>query len=320
MSKLNLLDAWSNRARKFFAGNSTQRFLRVGQAAALTVMFVVGISAGCGSTSKSVQPAAKITQLTAGTVQIYDFGTVKLHAYNTNDALGDQSYLLETDTALIGIEAPAFKNNLAEYIDYIARLGKPMAGILVSSHPTGGDTELYKNTPVYATAKAKAAIDDGSVKAITDGLANTFGDAFNGNYAKITDVINPGTTSIGGMDFIITENGDVYDIEIPAINCVYTHMMGSNVHNILAGAGHIDAMIAQMKSYQNKGIYLVLTGHYPPEKIDKVAEKIAYLETAKKLINTSANANEFITAMKAAFPEYLGENYLEMSAGMIAFE
>jgi hypothetical protein len=63
-----------------------------------------------------------------------------------------------------------------------------------------------------------------------------------------------------------------------------------------------------------------LTGHYPPEKIDKVSEKIAYLETAKKLIRTSANANEFITAMKATFPEYLGENYLEMSASMIAFE
>jgi hypothetical protein len=63
-----------------------------------------------------------------------------------------------------------------------------------------------------------------------------------------------------------------------------------------------------------------LTGHYPPEKIDKAAEKIAYLETAKRLINTSANAEEFITAMKAAFPNYQGENYLEMSAGMIAFE
>jgi hypothetical protein len=161
--------------------------------------------------------------------------------------------------------------------------------------------------------------DGGSLKGLVDGFIGTFGDAFNGDIVEISEVIKPGTVSVGGLEFIITENGDSYDIEIPAINCVYTHMMGSDVHNILTGTGHIDAMIAQMKSYQDKGTYLVLTGHYPPEKTDKVAEKIAYLEKAKELVGTSANADEFVAAMKKAFPNYGGENYLELSASLIPF-
>jgi hypothetical protein len=137
MSKLNSLGVCTGGAGKFFTGKNAQSLLVICQAVmtALAVIFVIGMFAGCGSTPQNVQPTAKTTQLTTGTMQVYDFGTVKLHAYNTTDALGDQSYLLETDRALIGIEAPAFKNDLAEYIAYIAQLGKPMIGIFISSHP-----------------------------------------------------------------------------------------------------------------------------------------------------------------------------------------
>lgn len=80
---------------------------------------------------------------------------------------------------------------------------------------------------------------------------------------------------------------------------------------------YIDAMIAQMQAYQGKGFLLILTSHYAPETLDKVAVKIAYLETAKELIVASNTAEEFITGMKVAFPACGGENYLEMSAGIL---
>lgn len=310
----------------------------------LSVILVMGMFAACGNTntpsntdvppatsgsetpintenSVITEPKAQAQQLSVGTMQVYDFGTVKLHAYGTNDFLGDYCFVLETDTDLIGIEAPAFNDNLSEYNDYIANLNKPMTGILLSSHPTGANTVLYDGVPVYATTAVQAATQSGgSVKALTDSFVDTFGDGFNANIAKITNIIEPGTVTIGGLDFIISDNGDGYDIEIPAINCVYTHMMGSDVHNILSSKEHIDAMIAQMKSYQDKGIYLALTSHYAPETIDKVAVKVAYLEKAKELIDKSESGDKWIAAMQEAFPGYGGENYLEMSAGMLSFE
>ena len=42
---------------------------------------------------------------------------------------------------------------------------------------------------------------------------------------------------------------DAFDVEIPEINAVYTHMLGHDCHSIVAGAGHADALIAQPFQY-----------------------------------------------------------------------
>lgn len=47
--------------------------------------------------------------------------------------------------------------------------------------------------------------------------------------------------TIGGMDFAITVTADAFDVEIPEIGAVYTHMPGHDCHSIVAGAGHADA-------------------------------------------------------------------------------
>ena len=49
-----------------------------------------------------------------GFVQIYDFGTMKLHAYQTADAMADECFVLETGKNLVAIESPPFDVNIAE--------------------------------------------------------------------------------------------------------------------------------------------------------------------------------------------------------------
>lgn len=44
--------------------------------------------------------------LTSGSVNVYDYGDVKLHAYFTNDPLADVAYIVEGKKALAGIELP----------------------------------------------------------------------------------------------------------------------------------------------------------------------------------------------------------------------
>ena len=39
-----------------------------------------------------------------GKVYIYDFGKIRLHAYETNDAMNDTAYIIETENELTGIE------------------------------------------------------------------------------------------------------------------------------------------------------------------------------------------------------------------------
>lgn len=44
--------------------------------------------------------------LTSGSINVYDYSGVKLHAYFTNDPLADVAYIVEGKKALAGIELP----------------------------------------------------------------------------------------------------------------------------------------------------------------------------------------------------------------------
>ena len=52
---------------------------------------------------------------TKGNFEVLDLGSFKLHVYNTNDALGDASYIIEGKTGLVTLEQPLFKDNVSEF-------------------------------------------------------------------------------------------------------------------------------------------------------------------------------------------------------------
>ena len=63
---------------------------------------------------------------TKGRFEVHDLGNFKLHVYYTNDALGDASYIVEGKDALVTMEQPLFKDNVAEFDSYINKLVKPV--------------------------------------------------------------------------------------------------------------------------------------------------------------------------------------------------
>ncbi|TQR34464.1 hypothetical protein DMB92_00425 [Campylobacter sp. MIT 99-7217] len=262
---------------------------------------------------------ADFTQKTlkVGEVQIYEKAGLKLHAYNTKDALSDEAYIIETSKALIAIEMPSFTKNLDEWQDYTKALKKPLKAVLVANHATGKD--YVKGVKIYATKDAKKAIESGSVKAITDGLVKSFGADFQGGdkMLEVNQNLEFGKNLIEGVEFDIVADNDVFDIKIPALNAVYTHMLGQKVHSILVSKEQINALISKLEAYQKAGFELILSAHHTPEGQEALSEKIAYLKKAKELIAKSKNAETFISLMKKEFKDYAGENYLQMSAGAL---
>ena len=248
-------------------------------------------------------------------VSVYDFDGVRIHAFNTQDALGDVCYVVEGAAELVGIELPPMKATLPEWQRYIANLGKPMNNIWVDAHPSGGD--YLDGVSVWGTQAAEDAIEGGSTQATASGLAQTFGDAWNPNNAAIDNFAQEGPVTAGGVDFEVINSADTYDLVIPAANCVYTHMLGQTVHSIVASLEAADATIAALQGYQQAGYVLVLPGHTMPEGQQAVADKIAYLQKLEEIAGESSTADEFKTAMLEAFPGYCGVNYLEMTAGYL---
>lgn len=253
-------------------------------------------------------------QLGNGKVIVYDFGNVKLHTYITNDALSDTAYLIEADKEFIGIETPAFYDDLKAYSSYIKQSGKPLNHLFLAYH-----TALPENYTgrVYATENYVKSVTKGSIKGLLDNFKNIFGDSFNTSIPKVTNIIKEGKVNIAGIEFIIRNKDDGYIIEIPACNSIYIHMAGSDVHNILPSVEYIDSAINDMQQYKQKNYTLILTSHYKPETIELADIKTGYLKSIKEIYAANKNKEDFIASVKNKYPKYSGENYLQMMADML---
>ncbi|MCM1227445.1 MAG: hypothetical protein NC320_08485 [Clostridium sp.] len=250
-------------------------------------------------------------KLAKGEMNVYDFGAVKLHAYKTNDSIDDEVFIVEKDGKAVVIESPCFFDNNKELEEYLN--GLSVEGILVAYH--GAGATFLPDVPKYATQNAADFSANGGGKALIDNFTGAFGDIFDNSVHKITNIIGEGKITIGGVDFIIKQTDDAFDIEIPEINAVYTHMLGHDCHSIVAGAGHADAIIAQLNGYIKKGYDLILTSHYTPEDLKDAETKIAYLEKLKDIAADCADADTFKAAVQEQYPNYSGGNYLDMTAG-----
>lgn len=299
--------------RSFVAAASTA--VALGAVATETRSFAAEASSDAAETSEAAPDAASETPAPAWGVEVYDFGTVKVHAFNTHDPLGDVCYLVEGSDAIVGIELPPLVDSLKTWKAYADSLGKPFQSIFVDAHPAGSD--FIEGMKIYGTQGASDAIESGSTRATSDGLADTFGAAWDSNYVEITDVVSDGPVTVDGIDFVVNDRRDTYDLVVVDANAVSTHMLGGTVHSILASTDAIDEMIATLQGYLDAGYTLMLPAHTMPEGMDAVSAKIVYLQTAKEIAAQVTTADEFIARMTEAFPDYAGQNYLEMSAGML---
>lgn len=255
--------------------------------------------------------AFETTKLAKGEINVYDFGSVKLHAYKTNDFMDDEVFIVEKNGGAVIIESPCFFDNIKELAEYLANI--KVEGILVAYH--GAGAAFLPDVPKYATQNAADYAKTGGGKALIDNFANSFGEIFDSSVHEITNVIESGKITIGGIDFVIKQTADAFDVEIPEINAVYTHMLGHDCHSIVAGADHADAMIAELRSYIEKGFDLILTSHYTPEDLKDAQTKIAYLENLKKIAADAQSADAFKAEVSRQYPQYGGQNYLDMTAG-----
>lgn len=254
----------------------------------------------------------KIT-LTKGEMHVYDFGAVTLHAYKTNDFLSDEVFFFEKGGNAVMLESPAFFDNYKELEDYFAGRKVAVRAALIAYHMAGGT--FLPGAEKYATQNAVDYGMTGGGKALSDNFVKAFGDAFDKEPHKITHIIGAGEIEICGIRFVITPSAEAFDVEIPEINAVYTHMLGHDCHSIVAGEPHADAMIAQLEGYTAQNRTLILTSHYTPEDLKDARTKIAYLEDLKRLAAKCENAAEFKAAVQKRYPDYSGGNYLDMTVG-----
>ena len=150
--------------------------------------------------------------------------------------MNDEVFLVEKDGRIVVIESPCFYDNITELESYIDILNAKVEGVLLSYHSAGAS--FQPKAKKYATKHADEYGHLGGGKALIDGFISTFKDSFDGSIHTTTDYLTKGKNIIGGIEFEIIDTAEGFDIFIPEIDTMYTHMLGHNCHSIVAGEAH----------------------------------------------------------------------------------
>ena len=225
--------------------------------------------------------------------------------------MADEVFVVEKNGKAVVIESPCFYDNITEFEDYLKATNLKVEGVLISFHASGAS--FLKDCKKYATKHADDYGHNGGGKALIDNFTRTFGPVFDSSIHKTTNFLKNEKTKIAGIEFEIIDNKEGFDIVIPEIKAVYTHMLGHDCHSIVAGQAHADAIISTLNDFLAKGYDLVLTSHYTPEDLKDVKTKISYLQNLKTLALKCKTGKEFKEAVSKVYPNYSGENYLDMT-------
>ena len=243
-----------------------------------------------------------------GCFEVHDLGTFKLHVYYTNDAMGDASYIIEGKDALVTLEQPLFRENVAEFDAYLSKLGKKVEKRIADYHVGGTgshDVVMAEGMPEFT----RGEIYGGMMK----GFEQTFGDALADMPTGRTSEVAFGTTQTwAGVPFEF-RRGATSDFPAASIliggKVYYTHWAPAKAHAShlqISSPAAIDAEIAEAEKSLASGAELFIGGHGGAAKRDAVEFKIAYLKKMKEVFQANENAEAFVAAMEQAYPELPG--------------
>lgn len=257
--------------------------------------------------------ADRTAALNKGRVDIYTKNGITLYAYQTRDAIDNEVFVLAKDGRGVVIELPCFYDNIRELTAFLAQEGITVEGKLVAYHAAGAS--FLPEVPAYGTVSSVAYNTTGGGTGLVSSFKSAFGESFDAGLCAVDHIMAEGKTEIAGIRFVVKPNAEAYDLEIPEINCVYTHMMGHDCHSIVASCPHADGMISQLNDYIRRGFDLVLTSHYTPEDLKDAQTKVAYLTELKEIALTCESAAEMKAKVQEKHPDYSGMNYLDMTVG-----
>ena len=250
---------------------------------------------------------------TKGRFEVHDLGNFKLHVYHTNDVMADASYIIEGKDSLVTMEHPLFKDNVAEFNIYIEKLGKPIEKI-ISDYHLGGSGNYAQIMAEGMEEFSKGPIYGGMMKGFEQMWGDTMSELPTGD---VTEVPFGTTQTWAGVTFEFRHGASS---DFPAASLLiggkayYTHWTPVKAHVShlqISSPAAIDAEIAEAEKSLASGAELFIGGHGGAAKRDAVEFKIAYLKKMKEILTANKSSQDFVDAMKKAYPGLPGEAGLE---------
>lgn len=249
---------------------------------------------------------------TKGRFEVHDFDGFKLHVYYTNDVMADASYIIEGKDALVTMEHPLFKDNVAEFNSYIEKLGKPIEKI-ISDYHVGGSGNHDQIMAEGMEEFSKGPIYGGMMKGFEKMWGDTMTEMPTG---PVTEVPFGTTQTWAGVTFEFRRGASS---DFPAASLLiggkayYTHWTPARTHVSHLQVSSPEAIDAEIKEAENSlasGAVIFIGGHGGATTSESVQFKIDYLKKMKEILNSSSTAASFVETMKQAYPGLPGEGGL----------
>lgn len=242
-------------------------------------------------------------------------GPVTLHTYVAPEAsFSVTTHIVETETALVVVDAQFAQTFAGEAADFAASLGKPIERhILSHGHPDHWlGANRFARSPFVSTAAIAAEvrheIQDGAVQ----GAAGLIGASEVPSEARIPEgTLTAGTETIGGVTFTfdIRQNAEAPEhvlVSIPdAKTLIVQDLIYNNAH-FFPGQDRAN-WIATLDSLRTSpDVDLLLVGHGLPASRGELDDAIAYLNFVQEMVASASSPDDIIAAVTKRYPTYGG--------------
>ena len=255
----------------------------------------------------SLMAQTKINEKTT----IYDLPNSKLHVYQSGDAMGDVSFIIEGDKKIVLLEQPPFVENVKEFKAYAESLGKPIEKIIANYHSLG--LADYKPSLVVMPEAMIEFKKSPMIAGIQKKFKGEFGDAIDMRpYTRAKGFKVPSTQDWAGVEMQFTQGAKG---GFPAANILidgkafYRHFSPTISHfnpMQIKSVESVDIILTELKAVEASGAEYVFGSHGPAATQKEVVFQIEYLERVKELLTKCKDADSFGQQLILSYPSLAG--------------
>lgn len=264
-----------------------------------------------------------------GHVNVHNHEVIRIHDYMApSDGLLVHSVIVEGPNSLVLFDAQFLLSYAKDLADYIQRLGKPLARIIISHVHPDHWSGLAVVAPRFPAAKIAALPKVRDYIAlngqeIMDARRNVFGDAVASQAVIPEEIIEPGEHVIDGVHYQFEahdEGESQYQLVAILPNqrtlLAFDLVFPRHVHAFTVAPyfSHWTKILRQLESYDFDAI---LVGHSRPASREDIGATIEYLEIAKEIHAQTTSPEDYAAKLKKHFPDRGEAGWIDFASLML---
>lgn len=239
-----------------------------------------------------------------GEFKSYEGNGFTMHAYISNDAMADCSYIIESKKGLVTMEEPLFKSGVAEFDAYVTKLRKPVTARIIDYHEGGTGAK-----PVVQPEGMPQFMHEGVYDAMMKGFQRSFGNKMvERPSGKAKEVKFGATEKLNGVSYLFS-NGPKNDFPAATIlignDFCLMHWAPAKAHMNALQLANREAVALALegdKAAKELGARYYIGSHGGVAAPDDLDFRIAYLTKMEQLLSEHKDAASFAQALKDAYP------------------